>query len=152
MAGEHQKLRDNIEYIKAHTIQETADYLGINKATVRSFIHALELPYVRKRYPEPEYTMEILEYTRHNSVKKAIEKYNVTRDQIHRWAQKHDFSVRNTDRINFFHGIPVDDIAKEVNSSSLRVVAEKYGVTYQRVQQVLTRAGYEWRYVKIESR
>lgn len=148
MAGEHQRLRDNIEFIKAHTVQETADHLGINKATVRSFINALEIPYVRRRYPEPEYTMEILEYTKHNSVKKAMEKYNVTRDQIKRWASKHNFSLRNTDRINIFHGVPVEDLAEEVNSTSLRAVAAKYGVTYQRVQQVLTRAGYEWKYVK----
>ena len=148
MAGEHQKLRDNIDYIKSHTVQETADYLGINKSTVRKFINALEIPYVRQRYPEPEYTMEILEYTKHNSVKKAMEKYNVTRDQIGRWAQKHNFSIRNTDRTNFFHGIPIEVLVEEVNESSLRAVAKKYGVTYQRVHNVLTRAGYEWRYVK----
>ena len=149
MAGEiHRKLKENIEFIKDHTVNETAEYLGVNPATVRSFINLYEIPHVRCRYPEPEYAMEILEYARSHSVKKAIEKYNVTRTQIHRWAKKHNVSVRNTERIRFFHGVPVQQVADEVNESSLRAVSAKYGVTYQRVLQILKKAGYEYKYVK----
>lgn len=148
--GVHKLLKENIEFIKEHTVKETAEHFGLNPATVRSFINLYEIPHIRCRYPEPEYSMEILEYARTHNVKKAMEKYNVTRNQIHRWAIKHNVSVRNTERIKFFHGIPIQQVADEVNETSLRAVSAKYGVTYQRVQQILKKAGYEYKYVKSE--